>query len=53
MQTKKIEFRYGFGIFPEKSEQNDNVGIELTKCDFLACIAISNFRLIESMGYYE
>jgi hypothetical protein len=27
MQTKKIEFGDGFGIFPEKSEQNENAGI--------------------------
>jgi hypothetical protein len=31
MQTKKIEFGGGFGIFPEKSEQNENAGIELTR----------------------
>jgi hypothetical protein len=53
MQTKKIEFGDGFGIFPEKSEQNENAGIELARHYFPVFIVISIFLLIESREYYE
>jgi len=43
MQTKKIEFGDGFGIFQEKYEQNENAGIELTRHYIPTFIAIAYF----------
>jgi hypothetical protein len=53
MQTKKIDLGDGFGIFQDKSEQNESAGIELTRHYFPVRMAVSIFRLIESREYYE
>jgi hypothetical protein len=53
MQTKKIDFGDGFGIFQEKYEQNENAGIELTRHYIPAFIAMSIFLLIGSREFYE